>query len=119
MGVEDARITAIKRERSGDVKISQELMNALFSKIFQIYEHSPLDVSVEVKKGGYIPVNLIMCFKYIFRHWHPYCLQVALCLHLESPLSQFPPHSMACLRSDVTTGSGFLTCRHDSHSCYK
>ena len=24
-----------------------------------------LDASVEVKKGGYIPVNLIMSFKYI------------------------------------------------------
>ena len=42
------------------MKISQELMNALFSKPFQIYEHSPLDASIEVKKGGYIPVNLIM-----------------------------------------------------------
>ena len=41
MGVEDARMTSIKRERSGGVKISQELMNALFSKTFQIYEHSP------------------------------------------------------------------------------
>jgi len=31
MGVEDARMTSVKeRERSGDVKISQELMNALF-----------------------------------------------------------------------------------------
>src|SRR5882724_6118385 len=50
MGVEDARMTSIKRERSGGVKISQELMNALFSKTFQIYEHSPLDASVEVKK---------------------------------------------------------------------
>ena len=88
------------------MKISQELMNALFSKTFQIYEHSPLDVSVEVKKGGYIQVNLIMCFKYIFRQWHPYCLQVALCLHLESLLSRFPPHSMTCLQSDGTTGLG-------------
>jgi len=34
-------------------------MNAL-SKTFQIYEHSPLDVSVEVKKGGYIKVNRIV-----------------------------------------------------------
>ena len=39
------------------MKISQELMNALFSKTFQIYEHSPLDVSVEVKKGGSIKVS--------------------------------------------------------------
>jgi len=31
-------------------------MNAL-GKNFQIYECSPLDVSVEVKKGGYIKVN--------------------------------------------------------------
>jgi len=30
MGVEDARMTSVKRERSGGVKISQELMNALF-----------------------------------------------------------------------------------------
>src|SRR5882724_4626928 len=60
MGVEDARMTSIKRERSGGVKISQELMNALFSKTFQIYECSPLYASVEVKKGGYIQVNLIM-----------------------------------------------------------
>ena len=50
-----------KRERSGGVKISQELMNALFSKTLQICEHSPLDVSIEVKKGGHIQVNLIMC----------------------------------------------------------
>src|SRR5882724_5564549 len=35
MGVKDARMTSIKRERSGGVKISQELMNALFSKTFQ------------------------------------------------------------------------------------
>jgi len=34
-------------------------MNAL-SKTFQIYEHIPLDVSIEVKKGGYIKVNQIM-----------------------------------------------------------
>src|SRR5882724_485836 len=60
MGVEDARMTSVKRERSGGVKISQELINALFSKTFQIYERSPLDVSVEVKKGGYIQVNLIV-----------------------------------------------------------
>ena len=39
-----------KRERSGGMKISQELMNALFSKTFQIYECSPLDASIEVKK---------------------------------------------------------------------
>src|SRR5882724_13352407 len=38
-----------KRERLGDVKMSQEPMNA-----------SPLDVSIEVKKAGYIPVNLIV-----------------------------------------------------------
>ena len=38
MGVEDARMTSVKeRERSGDVKISQEPMNALFLvKTFQI-----------------------------------------------------------------------------------
>jgi len=60
MGVKDARMTSIKRERSGGVKISQELMNALFSKNFQIYEHSPLDASVEVKKGGYIKVSQIV-----------------------------------------------------------
>jgi len=42
------------------MKISQELMNALFSKTFQMYEHSPLDASIEVKKGGYIQVNLIV-----------------------------------------------------------
>src|SRR5882724_241291 len=106
MGVEDARMTSVKRERLGGMKISHELMNALFSKTFQIYECSPLDASVEVKKGGYIPVNLIVCFKYIFRQWHPYCLQVALCLHLESPLSRFPPHSTTCLKSDGTTGLG-------------
>jgi len=53
MGVEDARMTSIKQERSGGVKISQELMNALFSKTFQIYERSPLDASIEVKKGGW------------------------------------------------------------------
>ena len=46
-----------KKRGSGGVKISQELMNALFSKTFQIYEHSPLDVSIEVKKGGYIKVS--------------------------------------------------------------
>jgi len=34
-------------------------MNA-FSKTFQIYECSPLDASIEVKKGGYIKVNQIM-----------------------------------------------------------
>ena len=73
MGVEDARMTSIKeRERSGDVKISQELMNALFSKTFQIYECSPLDASVVVKKGGYIKAK--SCLKYIFCQWHPYCL---------------------------------------------
>jgi len=33
IGVEDARMTSIKRERSSGVKISQELMNALFSKL--------------------------------------------------------------------------------------
>src|SRR5882724_7631727 len=60
MGVKDARMTSIKRERSGGVKISQELMNALFSKTFQIYEHSPLDASIEVKKGGYIEVSRIV-----------------------------------------------------------
>ena len=48
-----------KRERSGGMKISQELMNAHFSKTFQIYERSPLDVSIEVKKGGYIKVSQI------------------------------------------------------------
>src|SRR5882724_13540772 len=53
-------MTSVKRERLGGVKISQELMNALFSKTFQIYECSPLDVSIEVKKGGYIQVNLTM-----------------------------------------------------------
>ena len=57
MGVKDARMTSVKRERLGGVKISQELMNALFSKTFQIYEHSPLDASIEVKKGGYIKVS--------------------------------------------------------------
>jgi len=31
-------------------------MNDL-SKTFHMYEHSPLDASVEVKKGGYIKVN--------------------------------------------------------------
>jgi len=46
-----------KRKRSGGMKISQELMNALFSKTFQIYEFSPLDASVEIKKGGYIKVS--------------------------------------------------------------
>ena len=44
MGVEDARVTSVNRERegerSGGMKISRELMNAL-SKTFQIYEHSP------------------------------------------------------------------------------
>ena len=49
-----------KRERLGGMKISQELMNALLSKTFQIYEHSPLDASLEVKKGGDIKVNQIM-----------------------------------------------------------
>src|SRR5882724_8899948 len=59
MGVEDARMTSVKeRERSGDVKISQELMNALFVKLSRFYERSPfLDASVEVKKGGYIKVS--------------------------------------------------------------
>jgi len=52
VGVEDARMTFVKRERSGGVRVSQELMNALFSKTFQIYECSPLDVSIAVKKGG-------------------------------------------------------------------
>src|SRR5882724_8512326 len=77
MGVEDARMTSIKRERSDGVKISQELMNALFSKTFKIYEHSPLDASIEVKKGGYIQVNLIMCLNtfsvggtLIVSEWH-------------------------------------------------
>jgi len=32
-----------------------------FSKTFQIYEHSPLDAIIEVKKGGCIQVNLIVC----------------------------------------------------------
>jgi len=31
-------------------------MNDL-SKTLQMYEHSPLDASIEVKKGGYIKVN--------------------------------------------------------------
>src|SRR5882724_11375855 len=82
MGVKDARMTSIKRERLGGVKISQGLMNALFSKTFQIYEHSPFRCERRGQEGGYIPVNLIVCFKYIFRRWHPYCLRVALCLHL-------------------------------------
>src|SRR5882724_3288693 len=118
MGVEDARMTSIKRERSGGVKISQELMNALFLvKTFQIYERSPLDASVEVKKGGYIKVSQVVSLNTVSRQWHPYCLQVALCLHLESPLSQFPPHSMACLRSDHRVGPGFLMCRRDRCAC--
>jgi len=49
-----------KRERLGDVKISQELMMLLFSKTFQIYERSPLDASIEVKKGGYIKVSRVV-----------------------------------------------------------
>jgi len=53
MGVEDARMTSVREK----VRWYQELMNALFSKTFHIYEHSPLDASVEVKKGGYIRVN--------------------------------------------------------------
>ena len=103
MGVKDARMTSIKRERSGGVKISQELMNALFSKNFQIYEHSPLDASIAVKKGGYIQVNLIMSLNTFLS------VRVALCLHLESPLSQFSPHSTACLRSGGTTESGLAS----------
>ena len=108
MGVKDARMTFIKGERSGGVRISQELMNAFFSKTFKIYERSPLDVSVAGKKGGYIQVNLIMSL-YTFLLAAPYCLQVALCLHLESPLSRFPPHSMACLRSGGTTELGLAS----------
>ena len=62
MGFEDARMTSVRkreRERSGGMKIPLELMNAL-SKTFQIYEHSPLDASIEVKKGGYIKLSRIM-----------------------------------------------------------
>ena len=35
-----------------------------------------------------------------FCGWHPYCLQVAPCPHLKSPLSHFPPHSTPCLWND-------------------
>src|SRR5882724_7901743 len=59
MGVKDARMTFIKER---EVRWYENLSRAdecSFSKTFQIYEHSPLDVSVEVKKGGYIKVSRI------------------------------------------------------------
>src|SRR5882724_1723687 len=98
-----------KRERSGGMKISQELMNALFSKTFQIYEHSPFRCECRGQERRIHSSEPNHVFKYIFHQWHPYCLRVALCLHLESPLSRSPPHSMACLRSDGTTGLGLAS----------
>src|SRR5882724_13314322 len=98
-----------KQERSGGMKISQELMNALFSKTFQIYECSPFRCEHRGQEMRIHSSEPNRVFKYIFCRRHPYCLPVALCLHLESPLSQFPPHSTACLRSDGTTGSGLAS----------
>ena len=60
MGIEDAMMTSvIERKRERELRWYEnlfELMND-FSKPFQMYEHSPLDASIEVKKGGYIKVN--------------------------------------------------------------
>src|SRR5882724_5515717 len=78
-------------------------------KLFQIYEHSPFRCKCRGQERRIHSSEPNHVFKYIFHRWHPYCLQVALCLHLESPLSRFPPHSMACLRSDGTTGSGLAS----------
>jgi len=41
MGVIDARMTSVKRERSGDVKFSRADKCFLLGKTFQIYERSP------------------------------------------------------------------------------
>src|SRR5882724_2786708 len=115
MGVEDARMTSVKEREIGwceNLLRANECSSLV--KLSRFMSVVLLDASVVVKKGGYIPMNLIMCFKYISCRRHLYCLRVALCLHLESPLSRFPPHSMACLRGDRTTGSGFLT--HRRHS---
>src|SRR5882724_7704026 len=57
IGVEDARMTSVKER---EVQWYENLSRAdecSFSKTFQIYEHSPLDVSIEVKKRGYIKVS--------------------------------------------------------------
>ena len=58
MGIEDARMTSVyrERERSGGIKISRELMNAL-SKTSIFMSIVLLDASIEIKKGGYIKVN--------------------------------------------------------------
>src|SRR5882724_10024883 len=120
MGVEDARMTSVKRERSGGVKISQQLMNALFSKTFQIYECSPLDASVEVKKGGYIQVNLIMSLNTF--------LSVAPLLSPSGTLSPFRIsivsvsttfHALAQKWWNHRVGPSFLMHRRDSCACYK
>src|SRR5882724_5784999 len=120
MGVEDARMTSVKEREIGwcENLLRADECSSLV-KLSRFMSIVLLDASVAVKKGRYIPMNLIVCFKYISRQWHLYCLRVAPCLHLKSPLSRFPPHSTACLRSDRTTGSGFLTCRRDSRACYK
>ena len=98
MGVEDARMTTTKER---EIRWCENLLRAdecsSLVKLSRFMSIVLLDVSVVVKKGGYIPMNLIVCFKYISHRWHLYCLRVALCLHLESPLSRFPPHSMAWL----------------------
>ena len=74
MGVKDARMIFVKEREVGWYENLSRADECSFSKTFQIYEHSPLDARVEVKKGGCIQVNLVVCFKYIFHQWHPYCL---------------------------------------------
>jgi len=61
MEVEDARMTFIREREIGWCKnLSRGRWMLFFSKTFQIYECSPLDVSVEVKKGGYIKVSQVV-----------------------------------------------------------
>ena len=57
MGVEYSRMIFIKEREVGWYENLSRADECSFSKTFQSYEHSPLDASIEVQKGGYIKVN--------------------------------------------------------------
>jgi len=121
MGVEDARMTFVKEREVGWYEnLSRADECFFFSKTSQIYEYSPLDVSVEVKKGGYIQVNLIISL-----NTFP---SVAPLLSWSGTLSPFRIsivsvsttfHGLSQKWWNHRVGPGFLTCRCDSCACYK
>ena len=61
MGVKDARMTSIKEREIGWCEnLSRADECSSLVKLFQIYQRSPLDASIEVKKGGYIKLSQVV-----------------------------------------------------------